>query len=287
MDSRYIVRYGATRTVAEFGSKGRDVYARNAPVILRSDRGVEWGTVLCPATDRTREFLGAQEVKGQILRNASLEDRQRYHEVRQKEQDDFAEGKAVILQHKLNMQLVDIERLFGNERLIFYYVAEGRVDFRELVKSLAGKFRVRIEMRQIGIRDEAKLLADYGDCGKPVCCNTHLREMPPVTMKMAKMQKATLDPAKISGRCGRLKCCLRYEFDTYEEYRKELPPVGAMVVTKTGQGKVVNQEILSRRVLVQFEDNRHILVDLPDIVTVIARGKRPPQKSDADDEVSQ
>src|SRR6185436_16058221 len=113
---------------------------------------------------------------------------------------------------------------------------------RELVKALVGRFRMRIEMRHIGVRDEAKLLADYGDCGKPVCCNTHLREMPPVSMKMAKMQKATLDPAKISGRCGRLKCCLRYEYDTYEQYRRELPRIGAVIVTRVGQAKVIGQE---------------------------------------------
>ena len=109
------------------------------------------------------------------------------------------------------MQLVDLEHLFGGERVVIYYLSDDRVDFRELVKALAGEFQTRIEMRQIGVRDEAKLLADYGDCGQPVCCGTFLSEMPPVSMKMAKVQKATLDPTKISGRCGRLKCCLRYE----------------------------------------------------------------------------
>ena len=127
----------------------------------------------------------------------------------------------------LPMQLVDVEHLFGGERIVVYYLAEGRVNFRELVRTLAGEFQTRIEMRQIGVRDEAKLLADYGDCGKPVCCNTHLAVMPPVSMKMAKLQKATLDPTKISGRCGRLKCCLRYEFDTYEQYSREMPSLGS------------------------------------------------------------
>ena len=117
----------------------------------------------------------------------------------------------------LKMQLVDAEHLFGGERIVIYYLADSRVDFRELVRVLAGEFQTRIEMRQIGVRDEAKLLADYGDCGCPVCCNTHLVQMPPVSMRMAKLQKATLDPTKISGRCGRLKCCLRYEYETYEQ----------------------------------------------------------------------
>ncbi len=167
------------------------------------------------------------------------------------------------------MQLVDVEHLFGGERVIFYYLAENRVDFRELVKVLAGEFQTRIEMRQIGVRDEAKLLADYGDCGKPVCCNTHLAEMPPVSMKMAKLQKATLDPTKISGRCGRLKCCLRYEYDTYDEYQRELPAVGKTVVTKQGQGRVLAQEILARKILVSYEDNRRVLIDAQDVLTVV------------------
>ena len=137
-------------------------------------------------------------------------------------------------------------------------------------------------MRQIGVRDEAKLLADYGDCGKPVCCNTHLTQMPPVSMKMAKVQRATLDPTKISGRCGRLKCCLRYEYDTYQEIRRELPSVGSMVVTKQGQGKVLRQEILARKLLVQYEDQRRIVVDEGDIVTVVKRsGKTETNEANA------
>jgi cell fate regulator YaaT (PSP1 superfamily) len=129
-------------------------------------------------------------------------------------------------------------------------------------------------MKQIGVRDEAKLLADYGDCGKPTCCNTHLHEMPPVSMKMAKIQKATLDPSKISGRCGRLKCCLRYEYDTYEEYRRELPRVGATVVTKAGEGRVVAQEILARKLVVEYEGRRQILTDERDVLTVIKGGAK-------------
>jgi cell fate regulator YaaT (PSP1 superfamily) len=121
------------------------------------------------------------------------------------------------------MNLVDLERIFGGERVVVYYLSENRVDFRELVRLLAAEFQTRIEMRQIGVRDEARLLADYGDCGKPTCCNSHLAQIPPVSMRMAKMQKATLDPTKISGRCGRLKCCLRYEFELYEQ--QELPLV--------------------------------------------------------------
>ena len=128
--------------------------------------------------------------------------------------------QELIAKRRLQMKLVDVEMIHGGERVVFFYLAEQRVDFRELVKDLARVLKTRIEMRQIGVRDEAKLLADYGDCGKPVCCNTHLSQMPPVSMKMAKIQKTTLDPAKISGRCGRLKCCLRYEYDTYRSLEK-------------------------------------------------------------------
>ena len=165
------------------------------------------------------------------------------------------------------MQLVDLEHLFGGERLVFYFLAEKRVDFRELVRAMAREFQARIELRQIGVRDEAKLLADYGDCGKPVCCNTHMTVMPPVSMRMAKIQKSTLDPNKISGRCGRLKCCLRFEQDVYDEFLKDLPAAGDRVVTAQGQGRVLAQEILARRVLVEFEDGRRLPIPVGEILT--------------------
>lgn len=272
--NRYVVRYGIARQVGEFSAKFSMPLSRSAQVIIRSERGVEWGEVLCPASDKTREYLNASDEAGAILREANSEDFDKRETIRSKERDEFRGGQEMISERKLQMQLVDVEHLFGDERLVFYYLAENRVDFRELVKALAKHFHTRIEMRQIGVRDEAKLLADYGDCGKPVCCNTHLKEMPPVSMKMAKLQKATLDPTKISGRCGRLKCCLRYEYDTYEEYRRELPSVGTFVVTKLGQGKVIHQEILAQKLMVVYEDNRHIMTDAKDILTVVNKGKR-------------
>ncbi|MES2793016.1 MAG: regulatory iron-sulfur-containing complex subunit RicT [Planctomycetota bacterium] len=278
--NRYVVRYGIARQVAEFSAKSPIAINRSTQVIIRSDRGVEWGEVLCPASDKTREYLNANDEMGSILREANAEDFDKRETLRAKERDEFRGGQEMINERKLQMQLVDVEHLFGDERLVFYYLAENRVDFRELVKALAKHFHTRIEMRQIGVRDEAKLLADYGDCGKPVCCNTHLKEMPPVSMKMAKLQKATLDPTKISGRCGRLKCCLRYEYDTYEEYRRELPSVGTFVVTKLGQGKVIHQEILAQKLLVVYEDNRHIMTDAKDILTVVNKNKRAPQPED-------
>ncbi len=143
----------------------------------------------------------------------SDDDRSQWRHLESKTAEDLEICQRCIDALQLQMELVDVERILGGERFVVYFLADGRVDFRELVRDLAKQFQTRIEMRQIGVRDEAKLLADYGDCGQPICCATFLSKMPPVSMKMAKLQKATLDPSKISGRCGRLKCCLRYEFD--------------------------------------------------------------------------
>jgi cell fate regulator YaaT (PSP1 superfamily) len=248
---------------------------------VRSERGHEWGTVPSTATEQSRTYLGTADEHGRIIRLANADDEVQRDQNIAFEKEAFLGGQQAIRERSLQMQLIDIERVFGGERLIFYYLAEDRVDFRELVKALAKQFQTRIEMRQIGIRDEAKLLADYGDCGKPVCCNTHLQEMPPVSMKMAKLQKATLDPNKISGRCGRLKCCLRYEYDTYEEHRRELPPIGATVVTRNGTGRVLSQELLAMKLVVSYEDGRRVMTDASDIVTVVSRGGRP-QRQDSD-----
>lgn len=262
------------RHLGEFTARRNEQIRRDNDVIVKSDRGVEFGTVLCPATDDTANYFGEGLKTGRILRTASDEDRRSLEETIDKEATVFKVGNSMIEERKLQMQVVDIEMIFGGERIVFYYLAEKRVDFRELVKGMAREFGTRIEMRQIGVRDEARLLADYGDCGKPVCCNTHLSEMPPVSMKMAKLQKASLDPNKISGRCGRLKCCLRYEYDTYEEARKELPSVGSTVVTKEGQARVIAQELLVRKLLVSFEGGRRVMIDESQVVTVVSRGNR-------------
>lgn len=283
MARRYVVRFGTMRSVAEFGTRsGDEEYRRGEQVIVRSPRGIEWGEVLCEATDRTKDYLGGRDQAGKIQRAVTPQDERDRDELWKKEQEAFLLCKQVIAEHNLVMQLVDAEILLGGERITFYFHSEARIDFRDLVKSLAQTFKQRIEMRQIGIRDEAKLLADYGDCGQPVCCNTHLTEMPPVSMKMAKLQKASLDPNKLSGRCGRLKCCLRYEYDTYEEYRQELPGVGKFVVTKDGKGKVLAQEILAKKVLVGYEDNRRVLVDAQDILTVVSAPGQPPKPRDSE-----
>ena len=194
-DQSYVVRYGTTRILGEFSARGLGALPRGAAVIVRGERGHEWGIVLSNATEQTRTYLGASDEHGRILRLANAEDEANRDKAIAFEKEAFAGGLEQIRERSLQMQLIDVEQVIGGERLVYYYVAEQRIDFRDLVKALAKQFQTRIEMRQIGIRDEAKLLADYGDCGQPVCCNTFLREMPPVSMKMAKLQKATLDPS--------------------------------------------------------------------------------------------
>jgi cell fate regulator YaaT (PSP1 superfamily) len=267
MTATFVVRYGQMRFLGEFeGLQGQE-HPRGQRVVVQTERGAELGEVLCRATDRTALFL-ENPGSGRVLRVATAHDFEVAEGLEERRHEGMRVCQELIGQRRLVMDLVDVEAILGGERLVFYYLAERRVDFRDLVKDLARAFRTRIEMRQIGVRDEAKLMADYGDCGKPVCCNTHLSRLPPVTMRMAKLQKSTLDPSKISGRCGRLKCCLRYEFDTYSEIDAELPGVGARVAVSQGTGKVVAQEILSRRLLVELDDQRRILVGPGDLLGV-------------------
>ncbi len=283
MVGTYVVRYGRMRFLGEFSGLPDHDHTRGEQVVVRSDRGTELGELLCPVSERTSRFL-SNAAHGEILRMVTHEDREQESRLAADRDPVFASCQELIAKRRLQMNLVDLEMIHGRERVIFYYLAEKRVDFRELVKDLARVLRTRIEMRQIGVRDEAKLLADYGDCGKPVCCNTHLSRMPPVSMKMAKIQKTTLDPAKISGRCGRLKCCLRYEYDNYRELERTLPAIGSRVVTPKGKGRVIAQEILAEKVVVEFEDHRRIIVGRADLLSVEAPKGRPAAPLE-DDEV--
>ena len=265
------------RQLGVFSTRGGDTFGRGVQVIARTNRGLELGEVLCEATEHSlaaMESLKSSDTtrSGQILREQTEDDAGELRRLLEQQQEEHKICEQRIAELKLDMQLVDVEHLYGGERVVVYYLSEQRVDFRQLVKNLATEFQTRIEMRQIGVRDEAKLLADYGDCGKPVCCNTHLSEMPPVSMRMAKLQKATLDPSKISGRCGRLKCCLRYEYDTYQDLQKDLPPIGSEIITNEGKAKVLAQEILASRLLVQTEDMRRLVIDGADVLTILKRG---------------
>lgn len=271
---RYIVRHGVMRNLGVFTPRGRDTFSRSEQVIARTSRGLEVGEVLCEASDEAVASIKDAK-QGQIVRKVTGDDVRDLRKMFEQERREYEVCQREIKQLALDMKLVDVEHLYGGERVVIYYLAEDRIDFRELVKSLATEFQTRIEMRQIGVRDEAKLLADYGDCGKPVCCNTHLSEMPPVSMKMAKLQRATLDPSKISGRCGRLKCCLRYEYDTYQDLQRDLPPVGADIITNKGRARVLAQEILAGQVLIETEDMRRIVIDAADVLTVLKRERKP------------
>jgi cell fate regulator YaaT (PSP1 superfamily) len=224
-------------------SAGRE-YRRGAKVVARTDRGLEAGEVLCEAAPDALAQL-RDPGAGQILREMMPEDLNELGRIRQQARAEMETCQQHVDRLGLKMQLVDVEHIFGGERVVIYYLSESRVDFRELVRTLAGEFQTRIEMRQIGVRDEAKLLADYGDCGCPVCCNNHLVQMPPVSMRMAKLQKATLDPTKISGRCGRLKCCLRYEYETYEQLqqlRKDEPPDAENDEPQIADDEIINHK---------------------------------------------
>ncbi len=265
MADLWITRHGATRFLGEFEAENLPL-RRLDEVIVKTERGHELGQVLTPSSPRALAMI-TEPTTGRILRTLTENDRAERVRLKAAETQELETCQRFIGQRKLQMALVDVEHLFGGERIVFYFLAEKRVDFRDLVRDLARTYQTRIEMRQIGVRDEAKLLADYGDCGKPVCCNTHMPTMPPVSMRMAKLQKSTLDPSKISGRCGRLKCCLRFEQDVYEEFQRELPPVGSRILTAKGQGRVLAQEILARRVLVEFEDGRRLPVGLAEILT--------------------
>ena len=182
---KYIVRYGAMRLLGIFSVRGKQSMSRGTKVIARTSRGLEAGEVLCEATAEAAEQIKNPD-NGQILRQMTTEDRNELEHIRTQSRDEFETCERYVEKLGLDMDLVDVEHVFGGERIVVFYLADERVDFRELVKQLAAEFQTRIEMRQIGVRDESRLLADYGDCGKPVCCNTHLSAMPPVSMKMAK-----------------------------------------------------------------------------------------------------
>lgn len=263
---RYIVRMGALRQLGLMSGKQKEDYARGQQVVCRTQRGLEAAEVLCRATDHQVSLM-ENYVTGHIHYEMTEEDHRMQRLLTERVPAAKQLTQAAVSRLGLQMKLVDVEFLYAGERVVIYYLAEDRVDFRQLIKDLAVALQTRIEMKQIGVRDEAKLLADYGDCGKPLCCNTHLGAMPRVSMKMAKLQKASLDPAKLSGRCGRLKCCLRYEFDHYEEVYDRLPPVGSHVLTRDGQLTVIGHEILTQQLLVETQDRRRLMIPASDVLT--------------------
>lgn len=228
-------------------------------VIVETARGIEFGTVV-GAPREVEEDKVIQPLKP-VLRIATPKDVEQEAANREKEKEAFKICLEKIHKHGLAMKLIDAEYTFDNNKVLFYFTADGRIDFRELVKDLAAVFKTRIELRQIGVRDETKILGGIGICGRPLCCHTHLSEFIPVSIKMAKEQNLSLNPTKISGVCGRLMCCLKHEEETYEELNRRLPNVGDPVTTKDGQkGEVHSINILRQlvKVIVENGDEKEI-----------------------------
>lgn len=213
-------------------------------VIVETARGVEYGKIASRSDQIDEEDVVLPLKK--IIRIADENDRERVKENQQEAGQAFDICTKKITEHRLDMRLVDVEYTFDRNKIVFYFTAEGRVDFRNLVKDLASIFRTRIELRQIGVRDEAKMLGGIGPCGRMLCCSTFLGDFEPVSIKMAKDQNLSLNPSKISGLCGRLMCCLKYENDEYEEAKAQMPDVGTKVNTPDGIGKVVGLNLLER-----------------------------------------
>jgi len=221
-------------------------------VIVETSRGVECGKVAIANKDVPDEQIVHPLKK--LIRRATKEDYRRLEENKKKEKEALKICEEKVAEHGLEMKLVDVEYTFDNSKILFYFTADGRVDFRTLVKDLASVFRTRIELRQIGVRDESKMLGGLGVCGRPFCCNSFLGEFHPVSIKMAKEQGLSLSPTKISGTCGRLMCCLKYEQDAYTDLLKRTPKVGAIVKTPLGRGVVVESNLLSQTLKVKMDN---------------------------------
>lgn len=226
-------------------------------VIVETVRGVEYGKAVVPRK-QVEEHDVVLPLK-KVVRIADHKDRMIVEENKQAAQEAYDVCNEKVNGHQLDMKLVDVEYTFDRNKIIFYFTADGRVDFRELVKDLASIFRTRIELRQIGVRDEAKMLGGIGPCGRMLCCSTFLGDFDPVSIKMAKDQNLSLNPTKISGLCGRLMCCLKYENDEYEAAKSQLPDIGEMIGTPQGRGKVVGLNILERVLQVELKEQDRVL----------------------------
>ena len=232
-----------------FFSPGQFAVKQGDHVIVETARGVEYGRVVSGPKEVSDDSV-VQPLKS-VIRIATDEDKRTVEENHQKEKEAFKICQEKIRKHELQMKLIDAEYTFDNNKLLFYFTADGRIDFRELVKDLAAVFKTRIELRQIGVRDETKILGGVGICGRPLCCHSYLSEFIPVSIKMAKEQNLSLNPTKISGVCGRLMCCLKYEEETYEDLNSHLPSVGDYVTTDDGlKGEVHSVSVLRQQVKV-------------------------------------
>ncbi|MBP5384177.1 MAG: stage 0 sporulation family protein [Lachnospiraceae bacterium] len=252
------IRFRTAGKIYYFDPKNLEI-KRGDHVIVETARGVEYGTVVMPPTDIEDSKI-TQPLKS-VMRKATEEDSKTEEKNREKEKEAFKICQEKIRKHQLEMKLIDAEYTFDNNKVLFYFTADGRIDFRELVKDLAAVFKTRIELRQIGVRDETKILGGIGVCGRPLCCHTYLADFAPVSIKMAKEQNLSLNPTKISGICGRLMCCLKNEEETYEELNRKLPNVGDSVTTEDGlKGEVASVNVLRQlvKVIVDVDDEKEI-----------------------------
>jgi cell fate regulator YaaT (PSP1 superfamily) len=280
-----LVRYGRMKNLGLFEHNETQVPKVPARVVVKTDKGLELGYVVGqPIAYRegrfkfTEEqicgyFTGSEinfpsEPAGKVIRFATPDDISEEQHLTKITSEEIACCETFAQELDLRMRIVDAEHIFGGERIVFYFMAEGRVDFRELVRRLAQEYQTRIEMRQIGSRDEAKLLGDVESCGQVCCCIRFLQLLKPVNMRMAKMQKATLDPSKISGYCGRLKCCLRYEDQTYTDLKRNLPRKNTWVKTSKGDARVVDGQILTQLIVVEFENGEQMAFPLEEITVL-------------------
>ncbi len=244
------IKFKDVGKVYYFGPNGM-TFQKGDKAIVETARGLECGEVATENSDVPDESIVAPLKP--VIRHATKEDLATVEQNKEKEKKAFQICEEKIAHHGLDMKLVDVEYTFDSSKILFYFTADGRVDFRELVKDLAGIFRTRIELRQIGVRDGAKKLGGFGICGRPFCCNTFLGEFQPVSIKMAKEQGMSLNPVKISGTCGRLMCCLKYEQDTYEHLLRHTPKVGAIVETVEGRGTVIENNLITGMLKVRLD----------------------------------
>lgn len=246
------IRFKKGGKVYDFDAAGNE-FNKGDYAVVETVRGLECGLV-ARANHQINEDDVTKPLK-KVIRHASSEDIKNLEENKVKEKEAFKICEEKIEAHGLQMNLVDVEYTFDRSKIIFYFTADGRVDFRELVKDLAFVFRTRIELRQIGVRDESRMVGGFGMCGRPFCCNTFLNDFQPVSIKMAKEQGLSLNPSKISGTCGRLMCCLKYEQDTYEHLLRHTPKVGAIVETQKGRGRVIENNLFSGMLKVTLDRN--------------------------------
>ncbi len=251
--------------------------------IVETARGIECGTV-CEAVQEVSDDKIVKPLK-KVLRLATDEDKKKVEENRKKAAEAFAVCEKKVAEHQLDMKLVEVEYAFDGSKILFYFTSDGRVDFRELVKDLAGSFHTRIELRQIGVRDEAKMLGGLGICGQPFCCARFLDDFSPVSIKMAKEQGLSLNPTKISGSCGRLMCCLNYEQDAYVYLNSITPPLGSLVKTESGNGTVVDMNVLTGTLYVKIGEDAAPIKVHKDNVTVLHKGRSKKVKIENTEEI--